>query len=140
MWFSGPHTVGAENYDSRFFGKRHWLTISTTSSAQRSRHVLPSLIFSNITPQLNKLRQVIVPLPMIKLPPTGWLIHQSHRILLFDELCSFRRTFASILAKRELDNRHITRLGRWESIQMVEIYTRSVSFEDSLRFYRSQLG
>jgi integrase len=43
---------------------------------------------------------------------------------------TFRRTFASILAKR-----HIMRLGRWESIQMVERYTRSVRFEDSLKLY-----
>jgi hypothetical protein len=28
------------------------------------------------------------------------------------------------------------RLGRWESMAMVERYTRSVRFEDSLRVYR----
>jgi len=48
---------------------------------------------------------------------------------------TFRRTFASILAKRGVDSLHIMRLGRWESIQMVERYTRSVRFEDSLRLY-----
>jgi len=46
---------------------------------------------------------------------------------------TFRRTFASILSKRGVDSLHIMRLGRWESIQMVERYTRSVKFEDSLK-------
>jgi len=50
---------------------------------------------------------------------------------------SFRRTFASLLAKRGVDSLHIMRLGRWESIQMVERYTRSVQFEDSLKLYSS---
>ena len=36
---------------------------------------------------------------------------------------TFRRTFASILAKRGVDSLHIMRLGRWESISMVERYT-----------------
>jgi site-specific recombinase XerD len=48
---------------------------------------------------------------------------------------TFRRTFASILAKRGVDRLHIMRLGRWESISMVERYTRSVRFEDSLKLY-----
>ena len=48
---------------------------------------------------------------------------------------TFRRTFASILAKRGVDMLHIKRLGRWESIAMVEHYTRSVRFEDSMKFY-----
>ena len=48
---------------------------------------------------------------------------------------TFRRTFASLLAKRGVDSLHIMRLGRWESIQMVERYTRSVRFEDSLKLY-----
>ncbi|MBA7605763.1 Tyrosine recombinase XerC [subsurface metagenome] len=48
---------------------------------------------------------------------------------------TFRRTFASILAKRGVDSLHIMRLGRWESIQMVERYTKSVQFEDSLKLY-----
>ena len=53
---------------------------------------------------------------------------------------TFRRTFASILAKRGIDSLHIMRLGRWESIAMVERYTRSVKFEDSLKIYRSVVG
>jgi len=48
---------------------------------------------------------------------------------------TFRRTFASILAKKGIDSLHIMRLGRWESIQMVERYTRSVKFNDSLKLY-----
>ena len=48
---------------------------------------------------------------------------------------TFRRTFASILAKKGIDSLHIMRLGRWESIQMVERYTKSVRFEDSLKLY-----
>ena len=48
---------------------------------------------------------------------------------------TFRRTFASILAKRGVDSLHIMRLGRWESISMVERYTRSVKFQDSLKLY-----
>jgi hypothetical protein len=31
-------------------------------------------------------------------------------------------------------------LGRWESLEMVHRYTRSVTFEDSLRFYKAPLG
>ncbi|MFC1955729.1 tyrosine-type recombinase/integrase [Chloroflexota bacterium] len=50
---------------------------------------------------------------------------------------TFRRTFASILAKRGVDSLHIMRLGRWESIQMVERYTRSVKFEDSFKLYQN---
>jgi site-specific recombinase XerD len=49
---------------------------------------------------------------------------------------TFRRTFASLLAKRGVDSLHIMRLGRWESISMVERYTRSVKFEDSFRLYK----
>jgi len=47
----------------------------------------------------------------------------------------FRRSFATVLAKRGIDALHIMRLGRWESIQMVERYTKSVRFEDSLKMY-----
>jgi site-specific recombinase XerD len=49
----------------------------------------------------------------------------------------FRRTFASILAKKGMDSLHIKQLGRWSSIAMVERYTASVRFEDSLKLYRS---
>jgi integrase/recombinase XerC len=53
---------------------------------------------------------------------------------------TFRRTFASVLAKRGVDSLHIMRLGRWESISMVERYTRSVKFEDSLKLHQSILN
>ena len=53
---------------------------------------------------------------------------------------TFRRSFASILAKSGVDSLHIMRLGRWESIQMVERYTRSVRFEDSMKHYKAPLG
>jgi len=53
---------------------------------------------------------------------------------------TFRRTFASILAKKGIDSLHIKRLGRWESMQMVERYTASVKFEDSLKFYKAPLS
>jgi len=48
---------------------------------------------------------------------------------------TFRRTFASILAKRGVDSLHIMRLGRWQSLSMVDRYTKSVQFEDSLKLY-----
>ncbi len=48
---------------------------------------------------------------------------------------TFRRTFACILAKRGVDSLHINRLGRWESMRIVERYPASVRFEDSLEHY-----
>ncbi len=48
---------------------------------------------------------------------------------------TFRRSFASILAKRGVDSLHTTRLGRWECLAMVDRYTKSVKFEDSLKLY-----
>lgn len=53
---------------------------------------------------------------------------------------SFRRTFASLLRKAGIDTMTIKDLGRWESLQMVQRYTRSVTFEDSLRFYKAPLS
>ena len=50
---------------------------------------------------------------------------------------TFRRTFASILSKRGVDSLHIMRLGRWQSLSMVDRYTKSVQFEDSLKLYSS---
>jgi len=47
----------------------------------------------------------------------------------------FRRSFATVLSRRGVDVLHIMRLGRWESIAMVDRYTRNVQFEDSLKFY-----
>jgi site-specific recombinase XerD len=48
---------------------------------------------------------------------------------------SLRRSFASILAKRGVDSLHVMRLGRWTSLAMVDRYTKSVRFEDSLKLY-----
>lgn len=53
---------------------------------------------------------------------------------------TFRRTFAVLLRKSGVDTMTIQNLGRWESIAMVQRYTRSFTFRDSLRFYRAPLG
>ncbi len=53
---------------------------------------------------------------------------------------TFRRTFACLLRKAGVDSMTIKDLGRWESLEMVQRYTRSVSFQDSLKFYKAPLG
>jgi site-specific recombinase XerD len=53
---------------------------------------------------------------------------------------TFRRTFACLLRKAGVDTMTIKDLGRWESLEMVQRYTRSVTFQDSLKFYKSPLG
>jgi len=53
---------------------------------------------------------------------------------------SFRRAFASILRRSGVDTMTIKDLGRWESLEMVQRYTRSVTFQDSLKFYKAPLG
>jgi integrase/recombinase XerC len=53
---------------------------------------------------------------------------------------TFRRTFACLLRKAGVDTMTIKDLGRWESLEMVQRYTRSVSFQDSLKFYRAPLS
>ena len=53
---------------------------------------------------------------------------------------TFRRTFACLLRKAGVDVMTIKDLGRWESLEMVQRYTRSISFHDSLRFYRAPLS
>ncbi len=52
----------------------------------------------------------------------------------------FRRTFACLLRKAGLDAITIKDLGRWESVTMVEHYTRSMGFHDSLKFYKGPLS
>ena len=52
---------------------------------------------------------------------------------------TFRRTFACLLRKAGVDTMTIKDLGRWESLEMVQRYTRSVSFKDSLKFYPPSL-
>jgi site-specific recombinase XerD len=53
---------------------------------------------------------------------------------------TFRRTFACLLRKAGVDTMTIKDLGRWESLEMVQRYTRSVSFQDSLKFYKAPLS
>ena len=53
---------------------------------------------------------------------------------------TFRRTFACLLRKAGVDTMTIKDLGRWESLEMVQRYTRSVNFQDSLRFYKAPLS
>jgi site-specific recombinase XerD len=52
---------------------------------------------------------------------------------------TLRRTFACLLRKAGIDTMTIKDLGRWESLEMVQRYTRSVSFDDSLKFYPASL-
>ena len=53
---------------------------------------------------------------------------------------TFRRTFAVLLRKAGVDCLTIRDLGRWESVSMVERYTRSFGFSDAMRFYKAPLG
>ena len=53
---------------------------------------------------------------------------------------TFRRTFACLLRKAGVDSMTIKDLGRWESLEMVQRYTRSITFQDSLKFYKGPLG
>jgi len=53
---------------------------------------------------------------------------------------TFRRTFACLLRKAGVDTMTIKDLGRWESLEMVQRYTRAVSFQDSLKFYKAPLS
>ena len=46
---------------------------------------------------------------------------------------------ACLPRKPGVDTMTIKDLGRWESLEMVELYTRSVNFEDSLKLYQSIL-
>jgi integrase len=53
---------------------------------------------------------------------------------------TFRWTFACLLRKAGVDTMTIKDLGRWESLEMVQRYTRSVTFEGSLKFYKAPLS
>ena len=44
-----------------------------------------------------------------------------------------------MLRKQGLDSLTIKGLGRWESVEMVQRYTRSITFQDSLKFYKGVL-
>jgi len=49
---------------------------------------------------------------------------------------SFRRGFACNLHKRGLSTLSIMHLGRWSSLDMVQRYTKSITFDDCLELYR----
>jgi site-specific recombinase XerD len=53
---------------------------------------------------------------------------------------SFRRAFASMLRRMGVDSLTIKTLGRWEDVRMVDRYTKSVTFEDCLKHYKSPMG
>ncbi|MFC2042361.1 tyrosine-type recombinase/integrase [Chloroflexota bacterium] len=53
---------------------------------------------------------------------------------------TFRRTFACLPRKAGVDTMTIKDLGRWESLEMVQRYTRSISFQDSMKFYKAPLS
>ena len=53
---------------------------------------------------------------------------------------SFRRGFAIHNLKSGLSTRIVQSLGGWESIVMVEKYSRSLSFEDALQVYHNVNG
>jgi site-specific recombinase XerD len=53
---------------------------------------------------------------------------------------TFRRTFAVLLRKAGVDCLTIRDLGRWETVGMVERYTRSFNFSDAMKFYKGTLG
>ena len=53
---------------------------------------------------------------------------------------TFRRTFACLLRKAGVYTMTIKDLGRWESLEMVQRYTRSVTFEDSMKHYKAPLS
>jgi integrase len=79
-----------------------------------------------------------------------WNIRYSGLKSTFDELkkktglpCNphtFRRTFACLLRKAGIDSLTIKDLGRWESIEMVQRYTKSFTFNDSLKLYKAPLS
>jgi integrase/recombinase XerD len=52
---------------------------------------------------------------------------------------TFRRTFATLLREAGTDSLIIKDLGGWESVRMVEKYTRAFRFEDAIKHYKSPL-
>jgi len=65
-------------------------------------------------------------------------LHQATHIICNPH--SFRRAFACLLRKAGIDTMTIKDLGRWENLEMVQRYTRSVTFQDSLKFYKAPLS
>ncbi|GAF68092.1 unnamed protein product [marine sediment metagenome] len=89
---------------------------------------------------------------LIEYPPNGgpiWGIKESGIVSMLRRLekasgvkCNahtFRRDFASILKRNNVDSLDIMWLGGWKSLTMVQTYTESVSFDDSLEHYQSPI-
>jgi hypothetical protein len=53
---------------------------------------------------------------------------------------TFRRIFACLLRKAGADTIIIKDLGSWELLEVVQTYTRSVTFEDSMKYYKAPLS
>jgi len=53
---------------------------------------------------------------------------------------TFRRRFPCLLRKAGVDSTKITGLGRWERLEMVQRHAKSVTSEDSLKFYEGLVG
>jgi integrase len=53
---------------------------------------------------------------------------------------SFRRGFACNLHKKGLSTLSIMHLGRWSSLDMVERYTKSITFDDCIELYQKANG
>jgi site-specific recombinase XerD len=52
---------------------------------------------------------------------------------------TFRRIFACLLRQAGVDTMAIRGLGKRESLEMVQRYTRLVSFHDSLKLHKAPL-
>ena len=52
---------------------------------------------------------------------------------------TFRRGFASIQRRNNVDSLDIMKLGHWKSLAMVGLYTESVGFEDSQKRYKAPM-
>ena len=50
------------------------------------------------------------------------------------------RQFSTPVREKGIDTMTIKDLGRWESLEMVQRYTRSITFQDSMKFYKAPLG
>ena len=53
---------------------------------------------------------------------------------------SFRRGFAVHQVKSGLSTRVVQALGGWETIAMVERYSKSLTFDDALQLYKQVNG
>ena len=53
---------------------------------------------------------------------------------------AFRRGFCTILLRKGLSTRVVQSLGGWEDLEMVERYSKSLTFDDALAVYRGGNG